>query len=221
MSKYFSTLLCLFLFAAFSVPVFAMYQPPAFPVCTSPQGNVIAQYAEGSHAIAGQDGLQNGSDTVYAIDTNLNQVMQCFCPPTEMNGVQTNWLQANNLSDVEKQELKNNGWIEENGSAWGLANAPYFAKNTSYVCHGSAQQATPNSPITAVVQSANATAPSSSNSTNGSSPSSGSGSNNTPSSSNSSFPSLPNTGDSIVVLQTLAGGILLFSLSFFLKKVAE
>ncbi|HSW88291.1 MAG TPA: LPXTG cell wall anchor domain-containing protein [Candidatus Saccharimonadales bacterium] len=195
--------------AIFSAPVFADYQTPTFPLCTNPQGSVIANWDTGSHAIAGQMSQVDGKDTVYSLDKELNQVTQCYCPPTELNGIQTNWLQASNISEEEKQQLLNNGWVYiQNGSSWGLANAPYLAQNMSYTCNSSGRS-TPST-ITAVVQAASST---NTNSSSNSSSSSSSSSSNTPS-------SLPNTGDSVVLLEIMGVGILSILISFLLKKKA-
>ncbi|HSW96972.1 MAG TPA: LPXTG cell wall anchor domain-containing protein [Candidatus Saccharimonadales bacterium] len=193
--------------AIFSAPVFADYQTPTFPLCTNPQGSVIANWDTGSHAIAGQMSQVDGKDTVYKLDDALNKVTQCYCPPTELNGIQTNWLQASNISEEEKQQLLNNGWVYiENGSSWGLANAPYLAQNMSFVCNSS----TPPTPvITAVVQGADVT----NNNSSSNSSSSSSSSSNTPS-------SLPNTGDSVTLLEITGVGILSILISFLLKKKA-
>ncbi|HSW96546.1 MAG TPA: LPXTG cell wall anchor domain-containing protein [Candidatus Saccharimonadales bacterium] len=204
MRKIIFLLLCLLSFAAiFSAPVSADYQTPSFPLCTNPQGSVIANYDTGSHAIAGQMSLVDGKDTVYSLDGALNQVTQCYCPPTDLNGIQTNWLQASDIPAGEKQQLLNNGWVFiENGAVWGLANAPYLAQNMSYTCNSSGSS-TPAT-ITAVVQAAS--------STNTNSSTSSSSSSNTPS-------SLPNTGDSVILLEIMGVGILSIFVSFLLKKI--
>jgi hypothetical protein len=187
--------------------VFADYQLPAFTTCTNPQGSLIANYDNGMHAIAGQDGLENGSDSVYSLDTNLTQVTQCYCPTTADPGIQTNWLQVSNLSDEEIQQLENSGWIYiANGSGWGLSNNPYMAKNSRYVCTASAL-------ITAVVQSVNVSAPSNNNTNTSSSGS-------TPLHPGSAGQALPNTGGSAELFEYIGVGTLLLAISYLLKKIA-
>lgn len=188
--------------ALMATPVSA--ETPSFPLCTNPQGAVIANYDTGSHAIAGQLNLQDGKDTVYAVDS-LNQVTQCYCPPTDLNGIQTNWLDAATISEEEKQQLLSNGWVYiPNGSSWGLANDPYLAQNINYTCNQGGSSNPSSSTITAIVQSSNQTNNSSSNSS-GNNPSSGS--------------TLPNTGDSIVLFEMIGLGLTSISISFLLKKI--
>lgn len=190
----------------------ADYQTPSFTACNNPQGSIIANYPRGNHAIAGQDSSESGSDTVYALDTNDNQVTQCYCPATEINGIQTNWLQAGALSAADIQSLENSGWVYiANGATWGLSSGPYLAQNNTYVCNGSGQEASPSSPITATVQSVEVSAPSNSNSN------SSSNSNNTPSSSGAT---LPNTGGSVELFEYIGAGALLLAISFLFKKIA-
>ena len=202
-----SLLILSLLTAFFAAKAHAEYQVPTFMSCTNPQGDVIAQTTNGDHAIAGQDGTVTGADTVYKFN---GQVTQCYCPPTELSGIQTNWMEISNLSEEEKQELKNNGWIIiENGSGWGLSNAPYAAQNNTYVCNGQTSQ--PGSTVTAVVQSADTNNSNSSSSSNNSS-------------SNSSAPApssaLPNTGGSVELLEAAGLGILFLAISALFKKLS-
>lgn len=203
---------------------FAHAQIPTFPICTNPQGKIIAEYETGTHAIVGQVALQTGKDTVYALDDQLTQVTQCFCPPTQMQGIQTNWLQSSNLSEAEQHELQNNGWLtQSNGATWGLATKPYLAQNLNYTCNGSGQEANPPI-ITAKVESVTVTAPTTSNQTN-----------TTPSTSNTPLatpqntpttkhdtplsPRFPNTGDNTIVWEIFGLGSISLLLGFFIKKI--
>lgn len=213
MKKIIYTSLFICAFTAFlAAPAFA--DSPSFPLCTNPQGSVIANYDTGSHAIAGQMSLQDGKDTVYSLDADMQQVTQCFCPPTELNGIQTNWLQASTLSEEEKQQLISNGWIYiANGATWGLANGPYLAQNVTYACNETGESTPPPTsvtpaPIIAVIQSADTNNSSSNNS-----------STNTSSSQNSPS-SLPNTGDSIILIEIISAGLISLTISFLLKKIA-
>lgn len=206
-----SLLILSILTAFFAAKAHAQYQVPTFMSCTNPQGDVIAPTTNGDHAIAGQDGTVTGTDTVYKFN---GQITQCYCPPTELNGVQTNWMEISSLSEEERQQLKNQGWIIiENGSGWGLSNAPYAAQNNTYVCNS--QSAQPGPTITAVVQPAEASNSNSSSSNNNSSSSS-----NTSSSSSSPSSSLPNTGGSIELLEATGLGVLFLTVSVLLKKLS-
>lgn len=103
-----------------------------FSPCANPQGEKIASYSEGVHGVAGNTNSYSGSDSVYK-QSNGNNV-QCLCTISG-EGIQTNWLKANNLTDEEISVYKNQGWTYiADGSAWGLDQAPYLTKNISYNC---------------------------------------------------------------------------------------
>ena len=124
----------------FSVLAFLLATPvsaqtiPSYPSCLNPQGIVKVSYSEGTHGIVGRTGEYKGSDTVYTL--NENQIAQCFCA-SDGNGIQTNWLKADGMTESQIQVLKNQGWVYiPNGSLWGLSNTPYVAYNTDYSCKG-------------------------------------------------------------------------------------
>lgn len=127
------SLFVLGLFATTSSQTFAV-TPPDFPACSSQIGAPkIASYTNGVHGIPGDTKTYTGSDTVYAID-GTNKVLQCFCAENGI-GIQTTWWKASSLSDAEIKVLVSQGWNHiVNGSAWGLANEPYIAKNSEYAC---------------------------------------------------------------------------------------
>lgn len=115
-------------------PARAEFIPPSFPACPGGSGNIKANYPEGQHAIVGVTGLQFGSDKVFSIGDN--NFLQCYCPP-QGSGTQTNWLSANNISQVDKNNLITQGWVLiPNGADWGLEPIPYLAKNSSFSCGG-------------------------------------------------------------------------------------
>ncbi len=105
---------------------------PDFPFCFNPQGTVVASYSSGTHGIPGDGNVYEGSDTVYAF--NDKQLIQCFCPPTG-TGIQTNWWKFSELSQDQVNNMVAAGWVYiPDGSAWGLDNAPYLAKNYRFEC---------------------------------------------------------------------------------------
>lgn len=105
---------------------------PSFPSCANPQGTVRVNYDNGTHGVAGDSNSYSGKDTVYTLSENT--LAQCLCPANG-NGVQTNWWKVTGLSQEEKDVFVSQGWILiPNGSAWGLDNEPYLAKNSSYSC---------------------------------------------------------------------------------------
>ncbi len=127
------TIISLLIFSAFTVnTVMADGTLPDFGSCVNPQGKVIASYETGSHGIVGRNDEVSGSDHVY--ESSKNGVTQCFCP-TDGRGIQTNWLKTKGMSQSEINVLKNKGWTYiATGSAWGLKDEPYLAKNSDYAC---------------------------------------------------------------------------------------
>ncbi len=107
---------------------------PTFPTCLNPQGEMKVQHLNGTHGVAGDENTYTGIDSVYYLTEDT--LMQCLCQ-TDGNGIQTNWWNVSQLSGEEITELKNQGWIYiADGSAWGLDEGPYLAKNSSYSCIG-------------------------------------------------------------------------------------
>lgn len=107
---------------------------PNFPACSSPQGSLIVSYDSGVHGIVGNQGQFSGSDKVYQVSEN--SVVQCFCA-TNGEGIQTNFWKVSSLSQDEIDQLTKEGWnYIPSGSAWGLGDSAYFAKNSSYSCKG-------------------------------------------------------------------------------------
>jgi hypothetical protein len=135
MIKKLSTILILLLATAqyLSPSIAFAYTVPSFPSCVNPQGILAASYDDGVHGIAGNSAEMRGGDKVYQLNAN-EQVMQCFCPENG-NGVQTNWIKVSTVSDEESKTLQHDGWVFiADGSAWGLDQAPYLAKNSDYGC---------------------------------------------------------------------------------------
>ena len=105
---------------------------PSFPACANPQGTIRVNYDNGTHGVAGDSNSYSGKDTVYTLSENT--LTQCLCPASG-SGVQTNWWKASSLNENEINVLISEGWVLiPNGSAWGLDNAPYLAKNSNYSC---------------------------------------------------------------------------------------
>jgi hypothetical protein len=105
---------------------------PQFPSCANPTGTVIANHATGTHGIVGDTKTYTGSDTVYRIGDT--QVTQCFCAENG-SGIQTDWLDVNNLGNSDIDILVAQGWIYvPDGSLWGLSQGPYVANNIAYQC---------------------------------------------------------------------------------------
>ncbi len=123
-----------FLIAFFLLPVqVKAVDVPAFSACTAPTGEVIANYSEGIHGIVGESAQYSGHDTVYKM--NEWQIVQCFCPKDEGQGIQTVWWKYTNLSETDVTVLTKQGWIHvANGKLWGLDDANYLTKNTRFNC---------------------------------------------------------------------------------------
>jgi hypothetical protein len=132
MKKFLSVLALVATVAMQPLSVVHAVETPNFPTCMNPSGTVIANYAEGTHGIAGSSGVYVGSDVVYNV--NENQVTQCFCS-TDGNGIQTDWWKASSLTEEQIETLKAQGWTYiPDGTAWGLSQGAYAAKNTQYSC---------------------------------------------------------------------------------------
>jgi len=182
--KLFVIVLSIILMLSAYVPSAFAATEPSFPTCVNPQGEVKASYDSGSHGVVGDPNTYSGKDTVYSV--NGGNQTQCLCP-VNGNGIQTNWMKASNLSENEISVFVNQGWIlVADGSAWGLDQGLYLAKNISYSC------------------SSNQGGSSSNNSSSNSSESKNAGA----SATNSIF-SLANTGNIIFIISV-------FTLGFFL-----
>lgn len=124
-------------------------QGSEFPSCIAPQGKLIANYDNGTHGIIGQ-GSRIGKDSVYLLDNG--NTAQCFCS-VNGHGIQTNWQKTSSLTQDEIKILENEGWIfVPDGTAWGLPEGSYLAKNSDYACYSSST--TNSSSGTSIVQSA-------------------------------------------------------------------
>lgn len=96
----------------------------SFPSCESLIANPgdRAHYDTGTHQIVGGP-LLEGSDDVYSLENG--NFAQCFCPVTGAEGIQTNWLRAENPI---------NGWFYEYGEQWNLGPNHFAAQNSSFMC---------------------------------------------------------------------------------------
>lgn len=170
-----------------------------FPTCLAPQGRVVADFADGTHGIVGL-GSKDGHDTVYSLEGG--NVLQCLCA-TDGRGIETDWMIVGNLTPDQIKIYENEGWIYvPDGSAWGLSEGPYLAKNTSYSCNTSTtnsggQGQEPNNPTdgrtdgksdgVSIVQASTGT-------------------------------SLASTGNIFFVLSILTSGLIFSLLGFYLRK---
>ncbi len=114
-------------------PVAAVAVDSSFTSCLAPSGNVVVDYPDGTHGIVGGTS-KDGHDTVYSLGNG--NVMQCLCA-TDGTGMQTNWMSVGEMSQDQIKIYENQGWIfVPSGSAWGLSEGSYLAKNISYSCGG-------------------------------------------------------------------------------------
>lgn len=105
---------------------------PSFPSCLNPSTAITVHYDTGTHGIVGDASTHTGSDSVYQIDDQ--KTLQCFCA-ADGNGIQTDWVKTSSFSQDMIDALIADGWtFVPNGLAWGLADAPYYAKNSPYLC---------------------------------------------------------------------------------------
>lgn len=133
----FRTVLAAFLILAFNF-LFARqilaFDVPSFPTCAAPIGTQKEYFANGTHGIPGDTTTHVGSDSVIAYTDN--QLIQCFCA-ADGNGIQTNWWKIPELDQEQIKSYLNDNWnYIPDGSAWGLENAPYLAKNYAMICAG-------------------------------------------------------------------------------------
>lgn len=118
--------------AGFAKPVYAV-NAPTFPSCANAQGTIKASYPSGVHGIPGKSEEFKGSDNVYLVTEDT--VLQCFCPESGQEGIQTNWWKIASLKQDEIDSFVNKGWIfVPDGSLWGLDQAPYLAQNIQFSC---------------------------------------------------------------------------------------
>ena len=137
MLKRFAFILLLLPFFYSTVGVGGAYAltEPSFPTCVNPQGTIRVSYSLGNHGIVGKTTLYRGSDAVYTLTSDT--LMQCFCPDSGQDAIQTNWWKISSLTLEELKFWQSNGWtLIPDGSLWGLDKAPYLAKNYSYSCNG-------------------------------------------------------------------------------------
>ncbi|EKD65417.1 MAG: hypothetical protein ACD_50C00095G0004 [uncultured bacterium] len=113
---------------------------PEFPSCTNPTGtNLRVQYDDGVHGLVGSTAEYRGKDSVYNINGNSDQILQCLCTD-KGEGIQTNWWKVSSLNNSEIQTLRDQGWhYIASGALWGLDSAPYMAYNSRYTCNGEVQ----------------------------------------------------------------------------------
>lgn len=117
-----------------AIPTSAQNLPvrPSFPVCSTPQGLIKADYDSGIHGVPGDSTTYNGSDTVYHLSEST--LTQCLCT-TNGKGIQTNWWRISSLSFDEIETLEKLGWVYvPNGSEWGLDEVAYLANSSDYDC---------------------------------------------------------------------------------------
>lgn len=174
---------------------FAAEIPPLY-TCIAPTGTLKANYSAGIHGIPGDTNTYSGTDKVYTISDDY--AMQCFCPEGG-TGIQTDWVKATEFSTEEIKIYTNSGWMYiPNGSPWGLQDAPYLAKNSSYACKSSGSGGGSSS----------------------SSSSSGVGGASSSNTSGGSVLGLATTGNTPFILSVFLSGIALISSGILLRKKA-
>ena len=105
---------------------------PSFSSCVNPQGSLKASYSQGTHGVPGDTNTYTGSDSVYTLSGDT--LVQCLCTDNGQ-GIQTNWWRISSLTQDEIAVLISQGWTQvPDGSAWGLDQAPYLIKNSSFAC---------------------------------------------------------------------------------------
>lgn len=111
--------------------------PPDFPACSNPSGTTLrVEHNEGIHGLVGSTAEHRGKDSVYNVNINSDQVLQCLCTD-QGEGIQTNWWKVSSLNDLDIQILRNQGWhYIVSGALWGLDSAQYMAYNSRYACRG-------------------------------------------------------------------------------------
>lgn len=114
-------------------PTFAVTLPN-FGSCLNPQITPSQINTGSNHGVVGSDKPYAGVDTIYKLpDGNL---LQCLCQDNG-DGTQTIWFKVSSYSQEEILSLQSQGWIYvPTGTAWGLEDAPYLAKNSNYACKG-------------------------------------------------------------------------------------
>ena len=107
-----------------------------FPLCANPSGEIRAKYDSGVHGVIGDEREYQGADTVYSLGSG--DYTQCLCPLSG-DGIQTNWMNAQNIPEDDQKILISKGWIyTPDGSVWGLDSTAYLAKNSNYICSAQA-----------------------------------------------------------------------------------
>lgn len=129
---FYTIIISAFLIAGSDKPVYAV-NAPTFPSCANAQGTVKASYPSGIHGIPGREEEFKGSDNVFLVTQDT--ILQCFCPESGQNGIQTNWWKIPQLTQEEVDSFVKQGWFNvPDGSLWGLDKAPYLAQNIDFAC---------------------------------------------------------------------------------------
>lgn len=107
---------------------------PNFPSCTTKTADGDWSHsAQGFHHVPGQEATIEGSDDVYYVSEG--NFVQCLCPTNGTSGIQTNWWNVDGVSpETIAQHKQQQGWMEEQGSAWNLMSHTYLAQNVNYSC---------------------------------------------------------------------------------------
>lgn len=133
MKNLFSLFITLTVVLVLAKPAYAVATDSSLTSCLAPTGNNVADYPDGTHGIVGGTSKE-GHDTVYSLGNG--NALQCLCA-SDGTGTQTNWMNVGELSQDQIKVYENQGWIFiPDGSAWGLSEGSYLAKNTSYSCGG-------------------------------------------------------------------------------------
>ncbi len=127
----------IFAAAILNSPTILASTQPVFSTCIAPSGSVMADYPNGDHGVAGNQSAFQGHDIVY--NQGEGNALQCLC--TGNTGIQTEWLNASQLSTEDIQNLISQGWVYiPNGLGWGLSDSAYLALNSAYSCGGGSTQ---------------------------------------------------------------------------------
>ena len=135
-------LITILMLTAFTGSAFGA-EKPVFPACANPQGQLKVSYDNGVHGVVGDSNAYAGKDSVYNLSNG--NATQCLCPVSG-NGIQTNWMKVNQMSEEEISVYVKDGWkYITDGSSWGLDQGPYLAQNLAYSCTSSSSSSSSSS----------------------------------------------------------------------------
>lgn len=198
------------LYLSVVAPVSAHYTPD-FGTCLNPQWSQSQVNYGSNHGVVNV-GTFSGTDTIYSSNGN---VLQCLCTDQGL-GYQTSWLKTAGYSSSDIDNLTAQGWIYvPSGSAWGLDDTAYLAKNSTYTCTTCTPTPTPSTTVTpTVTPTAGPTA----------TPTPGPGATPTPETkvgAASANNSLAFTGNWLIILGVFLAGVASLALGVILRKFSK